>query len=201
MPPQTKSIDSIIQKNNLIEFLSENSSQDGSSGQVRQYITPADSSRMVQYASWLTNKSPEEIAKAYSSGVAGVPIFEKPGMFKEEGRVGKWTYSPDKELSFDPSYKPSWTGKKEWGESLWRTPQNSILHEAFGHGLLQSLYGYYPKKTPFVRTEILPYLMQALSSRGTEKENPRIETILFKKMLEDKKKFQEGNYPKEKSNE
>ena len=162
--------------------------------QARQYITPADSARMVQYASWLTNKSPEEIAQAYSSGVAGVPVFEKPGMFKRRGRVGEWTYYPDKELSFDPSYKPNWTGKRKYGEQLWRTPQNSILHEAFGHGLLQSLYGYYPKKTPFVRTETMPYLMQALSSRGTEKENQRVIPILYKKMLEERKKFQEERY-------
>jgi len=164
--------------------------------QVRQYIAPADSARMVQYASWLTNKPPEEIAQAYSSGVAGVPVFEKPGMHKEEGRVGKWTYAPHKELSFDPKYKPSFAGEKEWGESLWRTYQNSILHEAFGHGLMQSLYGYYPKKTPFVRTETLPYLMQAMSSRGTEKENPLVESVLYKKMLEERKKFQEERYLK-----
>ena len=196
MPPQTKSIDSIIQKNNLIEFLSENSSQDGSSGQVRQYITPADSARMVQAVSWLTNKSPEEVAQAYSSGVAGVPVFEKPGMFKEIGRVGEWTYSPDKELSFDPSYKPNWTGKRKYGAHLWRTPENSILHEAFGHGLLQSLYGYYPKKTPFVRTETMPALIQALSSIGTEKASSSAVSILYRKMLEERKKFQEGNYPR-----
>lgn len=158
--------------------------------QVRDVISPADSAKMVGYASEILDIPKEDIAKAYSEGVAGVPAIRHPGMFSARGNVGEWTYSPEKKLKFDQTYEPSFAGKKEWGESMWRTYENSILHEAFGHGLLQSLYGHHLPQTPFVREETFPYLMQTMSSRGTKGENRKLESILYSKALKEKQLFE-----------
>ena len=147
---------------------------------VRDYVEPADSAAIVDYLVDFFNRP--DIPELYSEEVAGTPVKEVPGKFEKEGRTGSYSriydirepnvvkrkrieldtdkespgYSP---VKFEAEEDPEVVSKDVWYE---RTPRNTLLHEAFGHGMLDAVYGY-QKKPHFSRTETFPYMLSVYS--------------------------------------
>ena len=143
---------------------------------VRDLVAPADSAAIVDYLIDYFNKP--DIPELYSEQVAGIPVKAKPGLYEKEGVTGYLvrTYDSrnpnvvkrkrieldtDKEspgyspVKFEAEEDPEVVSKDVWYE---RTPRNTLLHEAFGHGMLDAVYGY-QKKPHFSRTETFPYML------------------------------------------
>jgi len=79
----------------------------------------------------------------------------------------------------------------KFSEELMDTPkysdwQNTLVHEALGHGLLEKAFGYKPKGHPKAmlsgRGELLTNLIQAVSTQTREYEDKEIEENLIKKL-------------------
>ena len=64
-----------------------------------------------------------------------------------------------KHVLFEAEKYPEVVSKDIWHK---RTPRNTLLHEAFGHGMLDAVYGY-QKKPHFSRTETFPYMLSVYS--------------------------------------
>ena len=147
---------------------------------VRDLVTPADSAAVVDYLIDYFNRP--DIPELYSEQVAGIPVKAKPGLYEKEGVTGYLvrTYdsrNPDvvkrkrieldtdkespgyqKHVLFEAEKYPEVVSKDIWHK---RTPRNTLLHEAFGHGLLDAIYGYQKKPHPS-RTETFPYMISVL---------------------------------------
>tara|TARA_R110000824_G_scaffold11938_1_gene52515 strand:- start:13779 stop:14384 length:606 start_codon:yes stop_codon:yes gene_type:complete len=156
---------------------------------VRDYVTPDDSTAIVDYLIDFFNRP--DVPELYSKQVAGIPVKEVHGLKKETGYAGQYdrTTVGDKvtkkhiDLESDRSFykmsNPAYTTYFEKGENLSsiednpylvseeirfkRTPRNVVHHEAFGHGLIDAIYGYH-KKPHFTRTESFPYMVQVYSN-------------------------------------
>jgi len=156
---------------------------------VRHYVEPADSAAIVDYLIDFFNRP--DIPELYSKQVAGIPVKEVHGLKKETGLAGTYTRRPvgdkltkkriklESDRSFYKMSNPAHTTYFEKGENLSsiednpylvseelrfkRTPRNVVYHEAFGHALIDALYGY-QEKSHFTRTESFPYMVQAYSN-------------------------------------
>jgi len=153
---------------------------------VRDYVEPADSAAIVDYLVDFFNRP--DIPELYSEQVAGTPVKEVPGKFEKEGKTGSYSRIYDirepnvvkrKYIELDtdkesPGYQghvmfKAWkdykTEEHPWlvEKDIWhkRSPRNTLLHEAFGHGLLDAVYGYNKKPHPS-RTETFPYMISVL---------------------------------------
>ena len=135
---------------------------------VRTFIEPADSAAAMSFLGNILGMSPKETGALYSKSVAGIPLIEKPGMYEDEGRVGrfyridKWEGygesfpSQKREIHYDPDYEAKLVEYKD--QEFMRRHEGSVLHEALGHGLLEAVYGYQKKDHPS-RSETFPYLV------------------------------------------
>lgn len=156
---------------------------------VRDYVTPDDSTAIVDYLIDFFNRP--DIPELYSKQVAGIPVKEVHGLKKKEDASAQFSRTTvgDKvtkkhiKLESDRSHyrmsDPAHTTYFEKGENLSsiednpylvseeirfkRTPRNAVYHEAFGHGLIDAIYGYH-QKPHFTRTESFPYMVQAYSN-------------------------------------
>ena len=148
----------------------------GDKTEVRDYVTPADSAAIVDYLIDFFNRP--DIPELYSEKVAGIPVREDKSLVERrktaeykrslglEGEITK------QEIRFQPNddsegYGRWWYTKKEIPElrnkvSVKKDPRNTILHEAFGHALMDALYGYH-KKPHYTRNEVFPYMIQTYS--------------------------------------
>ena len=94
---------------------------------------------------------------------------------------GNTSYGPNLEL---PPSSTSLKMKRNW--------KNSILHEAFGHALPESLFGYKKRGEEGSelsgRSELLPYLLQSLSSMETSDYNPAVTKALLPLVKKELKK-------------
>ena len=145
---------------------------------VRDLVAPADSAAIVDYLIDYFNRP--DIPELYSEQVAGIPVKAKPGLFSKEGRAGSYDRTIDREgrvkykeilldtdkeaggygpMKFEAEENPELVSKDIWHK---RTPRNTLLHEAFGHGMLDAVYGY-QKKPHFSRTETFPYMLSVYS--------------------------------------
>ena len=145
---------------------------------VRDLVTPADSADVVDYLIDYFNRP--DIPELYSEQVAGIPVKAEPGLFSKEGGVGFFVRELDREggvkrkeilldtdkesggfgpVKFTAEKSPEVVSKDVWYK---RTPRNTLLHEAFGHGMLDAVYGY-QKKPHFSRTETFPYMLSVYS--------------------------------------
>tara|TARA_R100000306_G_C4305528_1_gene107434 strand:- start:68 stop:649 length:582 start_codon:yes stop_codon:yes gene_type:complete len=145
---------------------------------VRDLVAPADSAAIVDYLIDYFNKP--DIPELYSEQVAGIPVKGVHGLFSKEGKAGSYDRTIDREgrvkhkeilldtdkesggygpSKFDAEKHPEVVSKDVWYE---RTPRNTLLHEAFGHGMLDAVYGY-QKKPHFSRTETFPYMLSVYS--------------------------------------
>ena len=126
---------------------------------VRNYISKQDSAYVLDHLEELLNRP--DIHDVYSKNIAGMEVEEFPGLEVH----GKYKRDGDKRrIQINPDLKSGWTGENELGiPSLWRSQRNTMLHEAIGHGLLESLYGY-QKKPHALRGEEFPYYVQAYSN-------------------------------------
>ena len=149
----------------------------GKKTQVRHYVTPSDSANIVDFLVDYFNRS--DIPELYSEQVAGIPVKEEPGLYTSEGATASFDryLSGDelkrKEITFDPDEEAKGYGRiyvaaEKYPDTVSkdirfrRTPRNTMLHEAFGHGLLDAVYGY-QKKPHFSRIETFPYMVQVYS--------------------------------------
>jgi|TARA_R100000049_G_C1886815_1_gene41286 hypothetical protein len=145
---------------------------------VRDLVAPADSAAIVDYLIDYFNRP--DIPELYSEQVAGIPVKAKPGLHSKEGKVGSYDRTIDREgrvkykeilldsdkegggygpIQFEAEKNPEVVSKDVWWR---RTPRNTLLHEAFGHGMLDAVYGY-QKKPHFSRTETFPYMLSVYS--------------------------------------
>tara|TARA_Y100001973_G_scaffold36580_1_gene55041 strand:- start:1030 stop:2748 length:1719 start_codon:yes stop_codon:yes gene_type:complete len=142
---------------------------------VRDYVSPTDSAHVVDYLMDFLNRT--DIPEIYSKEVAGIPVIEdksledKTGEFVRRVKNGKVIRN---EIRFQPDEKHRgygrwWYTKDEIPEldidkkiSIKKTPSNTILHEAFGHALIDAIYGYH-KKPHWTRNEVFPYMIQTYS--------------------------------------
>ena len=148
---------------------------------VRDYVAPADSAAIVDYLIDYFNRP--DIPELYSEQVAGIPVKAVPGLYEKEGVTGNYVRTYDsrnpnvvkrkrieldtdkespgyqKHVSFEAEKYPEVVSKDIWYK---RTPRNTLLHEAFGHGMLDAVYGY-QKKPHFSRTETFPYMLSVYS--------------------------------------
>ena len=145
---------------------------------VRDLVAPADSAAIVDYLIDYFNRP--DIPELYSEQVAGIPVKAKPGLYSKEGKVGSYDRTIDREgrvkykeilldsdkegggygpIQFEAEKNPEVVSKDVWWR---RTPRNTLLHEAFGHGMLDAVYGY-QKKPHFSRTETFPYMLSVYS--------------------------------------
>ena len=145
---------------------------------VRDYVAPADSAAVVDYLIDYFNRP--DIPELYSEQVAGIPVKAEPGLYSKEGKVGSYDRTIDregrvkyKEILLDPDKEGGGYGPTKFtaerdpdlvSKDVWwrKTPRNTLLHEAFGHGMLDAVYGY-QKKPHFSRTETLPYMLSVYS--------------------------------------
>ena len=144
----------------------------GKNKTVRDFVSGEDSTYVLDALEVFFNNP--EIHRLYSQDVAGLPVHEYPGMYKREGLVGKFARNlQDRQVGefegssirVDTDYVPSWVQVPGTKGRLHRTSENTIIHEAMGHGLLEALYGYQEKPSP-IREEYFPYMVQAYSNRG-----------------------------------
>jgi hypothetical protein len=148
----------------------------GEKTQVRHYVSPSDSANVVDYLIDFFNRP--DIPELYSEKVAGIPVKEDKSLV-ERKRTAEYdrTLSPEGEITkqeilFQPNedsegYGRWWYTKKQIPElrnkvSVKKDPRNTILHEAFGHALMDALYGYH-KKPHYTRNEVFPYMIQTYS--------------------------------------
>ena len=148
---------------------------------VRDLVAPADSAAIVDYLIDYFNRP--DIPELYSEQVAGIPVKAKPGLYEKEGVTGYLVRTYDsrnpnvvkrkhieldtdkespgyqKHVLFEAEKNPEVVSKDVWWK---RTPRNTLLHEAFGHGMLDAVYGY-QKKPHFSRTETFPYMLSVYS--------------------------------------
>jgi len=144
---------------------------------VRDLVAPADSAAIVDYLIDYFNRP--DIPELYSEQVAGIPVKAKPGLYEKEGVTGYLVRTYDsrnpnvvkrkrieldtdkespgyqKHVLFEAEKNPEVVSKDVWWK---RTPRNTLLHEAFGHGMLDAVYGY-QKEPHFSRTETFPYML------------------------------------------
>ena len=144
---------------------------------VRDLVAPADSAAIVDYLIDYFNRP--DIPELYSEQVAGIPVKGVHGLFSKEGKAGSYDRTIDREgrvkykeilldsdkegsgygpIQFEAEKNPEVVSKDVWWR---RTPRNTLLHEAFGHGLLDAIYGYQKKPHPS-RTETFPYMISVL---------------------------------------
>lgn len=129
----------------------------------------------------------EDIPEIYSKKVAGLPIdfttdlnvrgqySRIPVSIPEFLGKGSAHGAIDREIRIDSTLETGWGDMKSPDVSILRNWKNTLLHEAFGHALPESIFGYKPKGTKGSvlsgRSEMLPYLLQSISSVGkTNKE-------------------------------
>ena len=148
---------------------------------VRDLVAPADSAAIVDYLIDYFNRP--DIPELYSEQVAGIPVKAKPGLYEKEGVTGYLVRTYDsrnpnvvkrkrieldtdkespgyqKHVLFEAEKNPEVVSKDVWWK---RTPRNTLLHEAFGHGMLDAVYGY-QKEPHFSRTETFPYMLSVYS--------------------------------------
>ena len=161
---------------------------------VRDYISPADSADVVDFLIDEFNRS--DIPELYSEHLATIPVKEVPGKYKKDRATGEYfRYLDEKgkvkrkeiELETDTKakgYRGDVTIKAEKHPDVVskdikykRTPRGTMIHEAFGHGLLDVLYGYH-KKPHFTRTETFPIMLSVYSQlkrlerEGMSKDHP-----------------------------
>jgi len=144
---------------------------------VRDLVAPADSAAIVDYLIDYFNRP--DIPELYSEQVAGIPVKAKHGLHSKEGKAGSYDRTIDREgrvkykeilldsdkegsgygpIQFKAEKNPEVVSKDVWWR---RTPRNTLLHEAFGHGMLDAVYGYQKKPHPS-RTETFPYMISVL---------------------------------------
>jgi len=173
---------------------------------VRDYVTPDDSTAIVDYLIDFFNRP--DVPELYSEQVAGIPVKEVHDRY--EGKVPHATGSYERVVQrasiapLDDKEKKEVSNKviDRWieieankakydlrnpdsnmyfkkGKNLSynkdnphlvredlhvkRTPRNVVYHEAFGHALIDALYGY-QEKPHFTRTESFPYMVQVYSN-------------------------------------
>jgi len=184
--------------------------------QVRHYISPSDSADVVDYLINFFNRP--DIPEIYSKEVAGIPVREDESIQnrRKTGEFTRWISPENKvtksEIVFDPNkeskgYGRWWYTKEQIPEldinkkiSIKKTPSNTILHEAFGHALIDAIYGYH-KKPHYTRNEVFPYMLQTYSelkklerlgvsktSKSYKKTKDAFETL--RKLSEEKFKIQ-----------
>ena len=145
---------------------------------VRDLVAPADSAAIVDYLIDYFNRP--DIPELYSEQVADIPVKGVHGLFSKEGGTGFYDRTIDregrvehKEILLDTDKKSGGYGPTKFdaekhtevvSKDVWyeRTPRNTLLHEAFGHGMLDAVYGY-QKKPHFSRTETFPYMLSVYS--------------------------------------
>ena len=144
--------------------------------QVRHYVSPSDSANVVDYLIDFFNRP--DIPEIYSKEVAGIPVKKDKSLKDTTGEFTRWVNPEGKvtrsEIRFDPNeeargYGRWWYTKEQIPEldidkkiSIKKTPSNTILHEAFGHALIDAIYGYH-KKPHYTRNEVFPYMLQTYS--------------------------------------
>ena len=184
--------------------------------QVRHYVSPTDSANVVDYLIDFFNRP--DIPEIYSKEVAGIPVREDESIQnrRRTAEFTRWVSPENKvtksEIVFDPNEKSKgygrwWYTKDEIPElnkdkkiSINKTPSNSVLHEAFGHALIDAIYGYH-EKPHYTRNEVFPYMLQTYSelkklerlnvpktSKSYKKTKDAFETL--KKLSEEKFKIQ-----------
>ena len=155
---------------------------------VRDYVSPQDSTVLIDYLTNLYKKvgakpskgrNIEDIPEIYSKEVAGLPVVFKEDI--EGGKHGEYWRTPvsiktegfahdaiNKEIYIDSTKQTGWPRISK--TSILRNWRNTLLHEAFGHALPESIFGYKPKGTKGSalsgRSELLPYLLQSISNVG-----------------------------------
>ena len=157
---------------------------------VRDYVSPQDSTALIDYMMDLyTNTNTvlpkgvniEDIPRIYSEQVAGLPINFTSDM-SVAGRRGEYVRTPisigdgyahgaiDKEIRIDSTKRTGWGDMENPNVSILRNWKNTLSHEAFGHALPESIFGYKPEDTVGSelsgRSEMLPYLLQSISNLG-----------------------------------
>jgi len=133
---------------------------------VREY-TKQDSAFLIDMLGPFLDIDRETLGDLFSEYVAEIPVHSKPGMYDSEGLVGAYSRLPggkDRKIFIDTDYESSLT---EAG--TYRTQQNSVIHEAFGHALLEALTGY-QKKPHWSRREEFPYYVQGYSNMNPSKK-------------------------------
>ena len=153
------------------------------SSNIRKYFDSSDSTRIVNALIELMGEGMTgTIADAYTKSI-DLPVEEVSGTF-ENNLYGQTIYEKDSPKSYklNVSHTPYWEVGKESGissrefttdpyfkergaTSSWRLltyPKTTAEHESV-HGILRNIYGKHEKNTPFVRSETVPYYIQALA--------------------------------------